>query len=173
MHIRHDDMSRFDKNSFLLALLCGIWIAGLTLGFFAARLYGDTLDACMLLAPSIPVLLSGFFPVIVFPLLISACAVILFRCALYPICFLRSFFFALTLGSTAAVYGDAGLLMAGLLMFSSVLFSPVLLWYWWRRLEMGPDSIGSDTLACLLIGLGIGAVDSWVVSPFLAEIVIF
>lgn len=173
MYIRHFHVSRFDKNSFLLVLLCTIWVAGLALGFFAARFYGATLDACMTLAPARSLSFSGVLAVIVFPLLISACAVIIFRCALYPICFLRGISFGLTLGSIAAVFGSAGFLMTGLLMFSAVLYAPVLLWYSWRRLEMDRICFGSDTLVCLLIGLVIGLVDMLVISPFLAEVMTF
>ena len=173
MHQRCLEMSCFDKNTFLRAWLCLVWIAGLSLGFYAARLYGDAFDACLQLAPDSVPSFWGALSVNVLPLMISACAVFFFRSMLYPLCFVRSFCVGLGLGTMVSVFSSAGWMMSGLLMFSSLLFTPVLFWYWCRRLERGADSIRQDTLICFGIGLAVTMADVWMVSPFLREVMNF
>lgn len=173
MYLRCATMSRFDKNTFLRAGLCLVWIAGLSLGFYAARLYGDALCASVLLAPGQTPTFWGALSVNVLPLLISACAVFFLRTMLFPICFFRALYVGLGLGAMVSVYSSAGWMMSGLLMFGALVFSPVLLWYWCSCLEHGRDSIRQDTFVCLGIGLVIALADLWMVSPFVREVINF
>ena len=64
-------------------------------------------------------------------------------------------------------------LLAVLLLFSGLCFCPVLLWYLWRRLSEGLRTARRDFGYCLLAGLCLAAVDTWVVAPFLAAALAF
>ena len=173
MYTRCIEMSRIDENTFLRIRLCLTWAAGLSLGFFADRFYGDALNACVALAPARAASLWGALSVNVLPLLISACAVCFTPAAVFPLCFGKGLCMGLGLGAVAAVYSGAGWMMSGLLMFSAVSVAPVLFWYWMRRLELGVRQIRQDTLWCLIAGLAAAGLDAWVVSPFLREVMNF
>lgn len=173
MYTRCVEMSRFDQNTFLRIKLCLIWAAGLSLGFLANRFYGDTLNACVALAPARAASVWGALSVNVLPLLISACAVFFIPAAVFPLCFGKGLCIGLGLGAVAAVYSSAGWMMSGLLMFSAVSFAPVLFWYWMRRLELGVRRIRQDTLWCLMAGLLVAGADVWFISPFLQEVMNF
>lgn len=166
-------MSRFDKNTFLLAGLCLVWIAGLSLGFCAARSYGDAYEAYILQVPdSLPSFL-GMLSINVLPLLISACAVFFLRSIVFVLCFVRGVCLGVGLGVIAASFHSAAFLVSGLLLFSLIAFSPVFFWYMCRRLEQGSQSFLLDTFVCVLIGLVLLLMDIWIVSPFLCEVMIF
>lgn len=173
MYQRCFEMSHLDKNIILRTWLCLVWIAGLSLGFCAARSYGDSFAAFIKMTPDVVPSFWGALSVNVLPLLISACAVFFLRSIVFPICFFRAVSFGLGLGLIALSYSGAGLMMSGLVMFSALLFAPVLLWYWCRRLELGRRLFRHDTVLCLLIGLFIAGMDVWMVSPFLREVMNF
>lgn len=173
MYHRCFDTSRFDKNTFLRAGICLVWIAGLSLGFCAARSYGDTYEAYILQAPDSLPSFFGVLSVNVLPLLISACAVFFFRSISFVLCLLRGILLGLGLGVIAVSYGGAGFLMSGSLLFSLLASTPVFFWYLCRRLEHGIRSFRRDTVICLLTGLVLSLLDIWVVSPFLREIMNF
>ena len=166
-------MSRFDKNIFLLTWLYLVWIAGLSLGFFADRFYGDAFDVYIQEAPASCPSFSGCLAVNVLPLLISACAVFFLRSIAYPICFFRGIFLGFGIGAIARGYNCAGFLLGGLLLFSIILFTPFLLWFFCRRLEFGSHSFRRDMLLCLVVGIVVAGLDAWVVSPFLQEVINF
>lgn len=165
---------RFDTNTVLGLKVCAVWFAGLSLGFFAVRFYGDTLVLFLSQAAvSEPGLLDSL-SVTVLPLLLSACAVFLFHSlGVYLVCWSRSFLLGLLLGALQLCYGGASVLMAALLLFSSLLYSPVLIWYWWRRLCSGLDGIRMDSAVCLGAALILGVVDFGFISPFLANVFTF
>ena len=166
-------MSRFDKNIFLPAWLYLVWIAGLSLGFVAARFYGDAFDAYIQVAPASCPAFFGCLAVNVLPLLISACAVFFLRSIAYPICFFRGIFLGLGMGAIARNYNHAGFILGGLLMFSMILFTPFQLWFFCRRLEFGSHGFRRDTLLCLVVGVMVAGLDTWLVSPFLLEVINF
>ncbi len=161
------------RNTVLGLTLIGVWFAGLSLGFVAARFYGDTLVSCLSLAAGSQATLATPL-VTLFPLLVSALAVIIIHPNfLYAICFVRGIILAMMLQALTACY-DSGIYLAALfLLFSCMLFSPVLLWYWWRRLSLQMDNFIADTLVCAAVGIVIGLIDYWFISPFLVDVVIF
>lgn len=161
------------RNTILGLALVGIWFAGLSLGFIAARCYGDTLVSYLSQAVGLPA--SVVTPVItLLPLLISALAVMILHPGfLYAICFLRGAILAMMLQALTACFDGGAYLAAAFLMFSGLVFSPVLLWYWWRRLCLHMESFVPDTLVCAAIGFGIGLFDYWFVSPFLMDVINF
>ena len=160
------------RRSTVLGLtLMGVWFAGLALGLLAARFYGDSFGALALGAGSFDLRFSSACMVTVLPLFLSAFAVFFFhRFGAYLACALRGLTIGFLMGSVTAA---GGLWLCGLLLFSSLGFSPVLLWYLWRRLEDGGPGLYPDGLWCLLAGIALAAVDTWVAAPFLAAALSF
>lgn len=173
MHNGYFKICHFDKNTFLRSRLCLIWIVGLSLGFAAARSYRDIYDGYVQMACFDSPTFFGCLAVNVLPLLISACAVFYLRNSVYPICLARGLCVGLGLGVVVHCYSGAGMMVSCLLMFSALVFAPVFLWYWCRRLEFGNHFFSSDTVVCLMIGILVAAVDTWMVSPLLREIINF
>lgn len=174
MHRLSFDIPILDRDSILTTALAADWLAGLTLGIFAARFYGSALGDAIASAAVCTVSFSALVVVTLFPLLLSACAVFLFHApGVYALCFLRGAALGAMTGAIAASFGAGGLLLGALLLFSSVLFCPVLFWYWRRRLTMGQGSFQQDTLCAILAGVGICGVDRLLIVPFLAEVITF
>lgn len=173
MHRRRFEMTRFDKNTFLLCQLCLVWIAGLSLGYAAARFYGDAFESCVPLCVTTSPTFFGSLSVNVFPLLISACAVFFYQAIAFPLCFVRGLILGIGFGAVCGAYRGAGLMMTVLLMFSAVVFAPVMLWYYCRRLLWGKQSFRQDTVFCMLICLAAATVDIRIVAPMLREIMNF
>lgn len=164
-------MSSFDKNTFLPAWIVLNWVAGLSLGVFADRFYGEAYRAYLLLAPH---RIPDFFGAVcmnMLPLLISAYAVCFIPKLLSFLCLIRGMLTGLGISGVAALYGCAGVPVASLLLFRFLLFNPLLLWYWMRREESG--CFLQDTLWCILIGMVLSWLDCALVAPILREIMIF
>ena len=151
--------------------LLGVWLAGLSLGLLADRFYGDCYESLVLSAGC---LVPGFWDtclVTILPLLLSAFAVFFFhRFGACLACFLRGLTMGFFLGVLTAA---GGAWLAVLLLFSGLFFCPVLLWYLWRRCLVGLRNARRDFGCCLLAGLCLAAVDTWVVAPFLAAALTF
>ena len=163
----------FERSSVPGLKLLVFWFAGLFLGIFAVRFCGGTFVSSLSAAAGQRVS-AAILPLTLFPLLVSAAAVLIFPYSvLYGICFFRSFSLGLTLQGVCVCFHGCAALAASLLLFSGLAFSPVLLWFWWRRLAKGQASCLSDTLICTVVGMAISLADLWIVSPFLADIVNF
>ena len=109
--------------------------------------------------------------VTILPLLLSAFAVTFFhRFGACLACFLRGLTMGFFLGVLTAA---GGAWLAVLLLFSGLCFCPVLLWYLWRRLMLDLRDARRDFACCFLAGLCLAAMDTWVVSPFLATALAF
>ncbi len=163
----------FSKGSSIVLFLIAAWMIGLVLGFFAGFCFGDTVVSCVTQALRQP----GSFaaPLItVFPLLVSALIVsVLPVSVLYVLCIVRGAALAIILQALAVSFEGGVCLVAVLLLFSTLLYSPVLLWYWWRRLDLHMVHFFSDTIYCTAIGLLIGVIDLCFISPFLMDVFIF
>lgn len=171
MHHLSFDLPRFSRSTIPGLILGTIWFAGLSLGILAARFYGDPLGSLVLSAGSADLSFRDACVVTVLPLLFSACAVFFFqRFGAYLACLLRGLGIGFLLG---AVSGAGGALMSLLLMFSGLCYSPVLLLFLWRRLRYGMRGFRRDIFLCLGAGLGLSAVDAFVISPFLAMALTF
>lgn len=167
------DKSRQFYRAILHNGIYPVWVAGLTLGFAADRFYGDVYYGLLEQAPLCQPDLWGLALVNVFPLLISALAVLIFPALLYFLCLIRGISLGAGLAACAGIYGQAGPMMALLLLFSLVLFSPVMLWYWTRALCADHAERLADTLLCCAAALVLLGVDLWITAPFLGEIMIF
>ena len=164
---------RFRSTTDLIpgATLLGVWLAGLSLGLLADRFYGDCYESLVFPAGRGVLCFSDACLVTILPLLLSAFAVTFFhRFGACLACFLRG----LTMGFFLGVLtGAGGAWLAVLLLFSGLCFCPVLLWYLWRRLIGDLRNARRDFGICLLVGLCLAAVDTWVVAPFLAAALTF
>lgn len=154
--------------------LLGNWLAGLSLGLLAARLRGDAFAPLFLQSASSELTVSGAVVVLVLPLLVTACAVLLFhRRGAYVCCGLRGLCLGFSLGCSSMLCFSGGALFGGLLLFSGLCSGPVLLWYLWRRVTIGMVCFAADTVGCAAVLSLVGAVDALVIAPFLALAVTF
>jgi len=173
MHRRCFEKSRHFYRSILHTGICPVWVAGLALGFAADRFCGDLYCGLLEQAPLWLPDFWGLALVNIFPLLISACAVLIFPALLYVLCLFRGLMLGIGLLGCIRIYGQAGPMMAGLLLFSLLLFSPVMLWYWDRALNSRHTGLLADTLFCCSAALVLLGADLWITAPFLREIMIF
>ena len=146
--------------------LIGVWLAGSSLGLWAARFHGDALEDLVFQAGAMDLRFRDACVVTLLPLLLSAFAVFFFhRFGALLAGFLRGISLGCSLGLLAEL---GGMWLAALLLFSGLFSSPVLLWYLWRRLQFDLRDAPKDAFCCVLAGLMLAAVDTWVVAPFLA-----
>lgn len=167
MSLRSDKLTRFDRSIIPGLTLGGFWFAGVSLGLWAARFHGDSVRALALTAGHAELSFFRACLVSVLPLFFSAFAVSLFhRIGACAFCAVRGLSLGFLLGAFRAV---GGLWLGGLLLFSGLCSSPVLLWFLWRRTINGPRGFAGDCLGSLAaLGL-VGAIDTWVIAPFLAQ----
>ena len=164
---------RFRSTTDLIlgATLLGVWLAGLSLGLLTDRFYGESYESLVFLAGCQMPSFTDAVLVTILPLLLSAFAVFFFhRFGVCLACFLRGLTIGFFLGVLTAA---GGAWLAVLLLFSGLCFCPVLLWYLWRRFSEGLRNARRDFGICLLAGLCLAAVDTWVVAPFLAAALTF
>ena len=153
------------------AALLGVWLAGSSLGLWAARFYGDDYGPLVLRAGETSLSFISACVVTLLPLLLSAFAVFFFhRFGAYAACLLRGISLGIFLG---VLWTVGGIWLAVLLLFSGLACSPMVLWYLWRRLELGLGDAAADCLRCCLYGVAVAAVDTWLVAPFLAAALSF
>lgn len=171
MSLQSMKLLRFDRSMIPGLTLCGIWFAGVSLGLWAARFYGDSVRALALTAGSAELSFFGAFQGSVLPLFLSAIAVFLFhRFGAYLFCGIRGLLLGFLLGCLCAA---GGLWLGGLLLFSGLCTSPVLIWFLWRRLMNETRGFAGDCLGSLLALAVVCAVDTWAVAPFLARALSF
>ena len=162
---------RADRSMIPGLTLMGLWFAGVSLGLWAACFYGESVGAMALAAGRTELTFLRGCVVTVLPLFLSAFAVFFFhRAGALWACVLRGTMIGFSAGALTAV---GGLWLAALLLFSALAVSPVILWYLWRRLCLGPDGCRRDLVYSFLAAFGITAVDLWVVAPFLAHALSF
>lgn len=160
-----------ERESVLGLCIFLAWFAGLSLGFCAVRFYGDTF--VLLISQAMRTQSSLMLPFItVFPLLLSAFAALILPAAVqYMLCFFRGAMMALVMGALSRVFPGGAVLASVLLLFSGLAFTPALLWFGWRRLCLGRPQALRDAFRCAAAGVLIAVVDLWVITPFLADVV--
>ena len=167
MHHRFVFLPFADRSTVPGLTLMGVWFAGVSLGLLAARSYGEPVGALALSAGAAALRFGHGCVVTVLPLFLSAFAVFFFHhMGAYFACLIRGSSVGFLLGGVTAV---GGLWLGLLLLFSALAVSPVILWFLWRRLFVGPDGCRMDLVYAFLAAFGIAAVDFWVVAPFLAH----
>ena len=151
--------------------LGGVWFAGVFLGLWTARFYGDSVMALSLTAGGMTVSFLNACLVTMLPVFLSAFAVFFFHRAG---AILAGAVRGLTIGFMLGCFVlTGGFWLAQLLLFSGLCSSPVLLWFLWRRLALGADCFRRDILGALTAAAAIAAVDTWAVAPFLAQALSF
>lgn len=171
MHRLYPFLSRYDKNTIREAGLLACYFGGLSLGLWAACCYGDAYASFLQPLTGILPDFGGVCASAVFPLLLSACAVILFHdIGVVAMCLLRAVSQGFLMGLVWMVYGSAAPLMAFLLLFSGLMTNAVLLFFWMRRLTAGCLRFREELAVCLGICIGIGAMDGLVIAPFLVDV---
>ena len=162
---------RFGRSMIPGFALFGAWFAGVSLGLWAARFYGELFTALSLAAGMGELPFFGACVVTMLPLFLSAFAVFFFhRTGAVLACAVRGIIIGFMLGCFVST---GGLWLGALLPFSALLGSPVLLWFLWRRLSLGVRSFRGDLVwTAVAMGL-IAAVDTWVVAPFLVRALSF
>ena len=171
MGLQSVKLPRFDRSMIPGLRLIAVWFAGVSLGLWAARFYGDSVRVLSLTAGRTALSFPGACLVSVLPLFLSASAVFLFHhIGAYFFCVLRGAAVGFLLGALTAA---GGVWLGGLLLFSGLCSSPVLLWFLWRRLENGSRRFAVDCVGCLLVLLAVSVVDTWAVAPFLAQALSF
>lgn len=164
-------LRRFFRNTIPEWVLLAYWLAGSSLGLLTARFCGDVHSSFLLQIPGFAPDLMGCFTSTLFPLLLSAFAVLLFRSAgCYVACLIRSLSQGLMIGLLGCAYGAAAPLMTFLLLFSGLCVNAVLLTFWLRFLVGSGREIRSDLILFGGICVAIGAVDHLLIAPFLVDV---
>ena len=111
--------------------------------------------------------------VLALPFLLSVFAVYIRRPAmLFPLAFWKGLFLSYVCFGILGAWGSGGWLICGCAMFCSICSMPVLWCYWLRHIGGGGPELRSFLTALGLL-LAIGLTDRLVISPFLANILIF
>ncbi len=90
---------------------------------------------------------------------------------LFPLSFFKSFLYALMLSSICIVFGIGGWVVSGLLLLTDSVCYVILLWYWIRHVDGLKVSAISDLLFIFVVSLLVGLLDSFFISPYLANLV--
>ena len=149
-------------------------VAGSFLGYFFGIVpAGDTEEFFGLvpLAAHTPASFFWILAVMVFPLLLSASAVILHFSGFLPvIAFLKSACFTYCVAQIYRSVGEAGWLISSLLLFASGWNLPILFFFWFRHVHGEQEGVYRDFLWCVMAEILIAAADAVFVSPILAKI---
>lgn len=159
------------RNKF--CILGSFWVAGLVVGIC---IFGSLTEFdCGFLRQTIvsPVSVIGVFTAVLLPVISTIFAAFTSSFwLLYPIAFLTAFshsFWGISILSTC---GSGGWLLLFLFFFSSIISIPVLWVCWIELLRRGKDlSIG---FLCFIMSISAlsGAIDFWMVSPFLRDVLL-
>lgn len=153
-------------------VLASSWFLGLVLGIVFSIAAGDPLVSLMRTAVNSRVSISGLLTAILLPFLLSAFAVLIHESwLLIPIAFFKAFLFSFLGFGVMAAYGSAGWLVRLLLMFSDCCSLPVLFWYWAAHIGGQRNAALPAAVLPLLIAVGIGSFDYYIISPFLAMLI--
>lgn len=154
------------RRCLLLAAAC---FAGLVLGILWGSHTGIISDSWMLGALTSPLSIPGLTAILLVPFLLIALAI--FYSRLWLLCLtlvMKMFCFGACGWALTAFFGSAGWLVRFLLMFSDSMMLPMLCFLALRRCT------GRLSRGDFLLGVGwmvlVGALDFWLVSPFLATL---
>ncbi len=151
-----------------LSLLIFVWLAGLLLGTMAIWL-DPFFFSWMRPQLSDRVSIVSSIVAAVFPFLLAALAVhINCKVLLLILAFLKTFSFAFCGFLIFHAYGSAGWLLRFLLMFTDICILPIFCWYCIRSIEKNRVK---DFTVCVFFALAVACFDCFVVSPFLAKLI--
>lgn len=168
----HHDMPRSSRK-FYCPLLAFFWTSGLASGIWAWFLSGEFITPLMRSSAYGSVSIVSLLCVTGLPFLLSAFAVFLSsEWLLIPIAFGKGFFFSLISMGTTVSFGCAGWLVRLLLCFSDIVSIPLLYWFWVRCLRNDGSRLIYLTFFTGALFLLIGSVDYYMITPFLADLII-
>jgi len=155
---------RVNVTVLAFALLLGFLFGSLCSGFAESHLY-----SLMRMGAGSPVSIVCLLPVLLLPFLCSALAAYFgLVWLIFPIAFLKAFFFSYLIGHILVLFPNSGSLFAGLFFCADVLSMPVLCWFWLRCTSSGLEK--RIWIPVFLTVLGIGFFDCHIVSPFLVSL---
>lgn len=167
MHIRYlTKLHGFIRSRF--GSVVAVWMLGLILGtLFSAGMDLSTLSwmrRCFSSSVSIVVLL--IFAVL--PFLISAYAVLIDRFEIVlAVLFCKGFLYAFFAFSAYLIFGSAGWLIQPMAQFSDLILMPMLIWF----SACDKKNLMQDHLICIGTAVSAVLIHSFVVLPFLAELI--
>ena len=155
----------FRQRSYLIISLIISWCLGILFGYF---FYEPSFSSMVRCAVMQPVSIVGLFSCLFFPLLFSYLSVIMNKpIIILIVCFLKAASFGFSVTILSSLFATATWLVRFLLLFSDSFFCIVLLLLWLRRFHHSKIHNYCDFFICSMIGIGIAAVDIFVISPFL------
>ena len=155
----------FRQRSYLIISLIISWCLGILFGHF---FYEPSFLSMMRCAVMQPVTIVGLFSCLLFPLLFSFLSVIMNKPIIIMIvCFLKAASFGFSIAALCGLFTTATWLIRFLFLFSDSCFCVVLLVLWLRHFHQSKIHNYCDFFVCSMIGIGIAAVDIFVISPFL------
>lgn len=154
------------RSSGLMLSVC--WAAGTVCGIFFFLYAGTPLVSLMRRTLVGSVSIVSLFGIGLIPFLFTAYAVFVSKLQLvYGICFLKAFLFSFVSIGISVAFASAGWLARSLLLFSGGIWCS-LLFFLWSRLLSGQRVCWA---AVLFIGLLIGGIMGYIISPFLAGLI--
>lgn len=171
MFTNHVAESYFSCRKFRRLTLAFFSVFGSSVGVITAYHADPYTLHLMRMAVSMPVSIVGHSGVILFPFLITAVVAYIEKpYLLFPLSFLKSLLYSLSLTATCINYSFAGWLVSGLLLFTDSAAFFLLHWYWARYINGFHKTAISDLLCIFLLALMIGIADLLLVSPYLTAL---
>ena len=155
----------FRQRSYLVISLMISWCLGILFGYL---FYEPSFLSMMRCAVMQPVSIVGLFSCLFFPLLFSFLSVITNKPTIIMIVgFLKASSLGFSITILSELFATSTWLIRFLFLFSDSCFCIVLLVLWMRRFHHSIIQTYCDFFVCSMIGIGIAAVDIFVISPFL------
>ena len=155
----------FKQRSYLIISLIISWCLGILFGYF---FYEPSFLSMMRCAVMLPVSIVGLLSCLYFPLLFSLLSVTMNRPIIIMIvCFLKAASLGFSITILGELFATSTWLIRFLFLFSDSCFCVVLLVLWLRRFYHAKIHNYCDFFVCSVIGIGIAAVDLFVISPLL------
>ena len=153
------------QRSYLIGSLMISWCLGILFGYF---FYEPSFLSMMRCAVMQPVSIVGLFSCLFLPLLFSFLSVITNKpIIIIIVCFLKAASYGFSITILSELFATSTWLIRFLFLFSDSCFCIVLLVLWLRRFHDSRICTYCDFFVCSMIGIGIAAVDIFVISPFL------
>ena len=150
-------------------LLSFLWALGLACGLYFISSSDAYLYDLFYSASCNRISILGILVVIFLPIAISAIAVF---CSapflIYTLCIFKAFCFSVVLCGVVAAFRYSGWLVRLFLLFSDSSIAVLLFWLWCRILSPDHNAIHRDFMISSAIAAGVGLVDYFLVSPYLA-----
>ena len=150
-----------------------VFLAGLIYGTYLSLFVDPSVFSLMRMSASCHVSIVGFLSALLLPVAFSAFAIYI-SCVplLFLVAFLKAFVFSFLSSGFLLALGDSGWLLRILFMFSDLASLPLLCWLWMHICNNGRGSNLRCAVVVLFVICGIGYLDYYCVSPFLANLIL-